>query len=637
MPSRHTQRLVGLTLLMLLIGVAAACAPAPAPPPTLAMLPTNTPIPTVVIPTPIPTLPPTFTPVPTSTPAPTRTPRPTATDLPDTTDADCAALLAIAAETMTNFCAQSPVDEVCYGSALLSANTFTNEANRLRGVGDILPIDDITWLNTAPIELEGAIYGGAIARLGNDLNGPYEGRDALTLMMLGGATVENLVPNTVLQQEIIDAQPANNRDELELPFTRISITTESAAETCAFVPNGVLLQAPRQSRLTVNGTDLDFNGTLWITASAREMTVSNLNGSATWFVGPYLRELPLGTGASIPLNLDLTPVLDAPPTVQSLQPVQMRGLFEGDTALITALPQPISAPAYLQEEELVRVSTYNGNWRMGVEIKQLAGIYSAGTPLNDDLIQQAIGACPWPGVSLLGQTVDTDISINQSADQQSLFMQANYPGLSFPTVWTRTPDNPNVYSGEFVATDGGRYVHTISFNSEMAFVWRVEMSGLTGGVCDSGTLEASGTRMDVPAPTPETRIGGGVPSQTWQVTLNADTYFIPDNQPLPDCDEAATYNLPVIQTLISTQRDDANGTLAIQTSFQEDTPMPPALTVSPNNPNVYLGEITQDNTRYVHRVTATESALTWRVMIQSLNGACRLGSFEANGFPFDAS
>lgn len=630
---------VWLVWLIVLVFGLTACAPsntATASVPTLAVLPTDIPIPSATpLPPVLPTLPPTFTPIPSNTPAPTATRRPSQTPAPDTTEADCFDLMQVASEALVGLCGNMPRGEACYGSALVTADVFTSDDVRLmRGPGSLAPLSAIINLNTSAMDVEGAIWGTSFLRLTDDAIGAMPDDASLNVLLMGGVTVENLVPSLTLQIQNREAQPANNRTPIEPPLIRSKIRSDNAPAACPFVPNGVMLQAPRLSRLSINGTDIEFDGTIYVTGQANgEMTITTLEGITRWQVGSNLRDVPVGVTASIALDRDLLPANPNPPQVRSIDIQLQRGLFEGANNALTVLARPVESPNYIPPEQLALYTSYTGEWRVAMDIKQLAGVYSAGTPLTDGLYQQAQDICPWEGVSLLGQTVEQNAVINLTNADQNMFMTTTYPGVQFPTVWERVAGQTNQYRGEFISADGGRYIHTLAFQSMTDFTWRVEMSNITPNFCSSGIVEGIGTRISAPTPTPNASIAGGTTAQTWQVILTAGGFSVPSSQVIADCSTAASYQPPLVQTLINTSIDPNTNTLTLQTAIP-DFPLPPLFTATAADPNTYLAEVTRDNIRYVQTIRVGTNDVAWRVMVHSLDSNCRLGSFEAVGAPF---
>src|SRR5215204_288858 len=187
----------------------------------------------------------------------------TATAMADR-NASCQALIDRTIQASDNFCADTASNTACYGNNTLRAELGANTTRRFAERGDIIPVNELSRLSAAPLNLDNDEWGIAVFNVIANLPRSLPG-ETVTMVVFGNATLDN--------QSV-------GSDSLESFY----FSSELGQIVCEKIPfDGLMITSPDGSgvHFAVNGAELTLIGSASITAIKNgEMEVSVYEGSA---------------------------------------------------------------------------------------------------------------------------------------------------------------------------------------------------------------------------------------------------------------------------------------------------------------------------------------------------------------------
>ncbi len=184
----------------------------------------------------------------------------------------CPALVQRALQMVSSICSDQSRNSACYGHQLVRAQFVDNQPPGIFDAeGDIVPIELLRSIKTAPLEAGLLIWGVSILSLQADIPGTLPGQNAI-LMLLGGAEIESAIQPgklsgaavtpvsiSAVRQDVLREQPASDANLVQ------SITLGTPMLADARTTDGSFL------RVTVDG---DFG---WLDAGATNIDPTILN------------------------------------------------------------------------------------------------------------------------------------------------------------------------------------------------------------------------------------------------------------------------------------------------------------------------------------------------------------------------
>lgn len=629
--------IVGLILLL------AACQPGPEQLvvlPTQAALPTiptatETPIPLPTS-TPRPTLPPTFTPTFTPTATASRTPTIPPTEDRTRIERACSRTLDAALLQLARGCDGTEPGHICYGSPLVTADNYPDiaEPDALLSVEDTAPLSHILRVQTSRANLQGETMGTAYVQFGGDVLDAPRNQPVLAMALLGGATLVNRIPSETEQAEFAARFPADAPPPPPPPpMTRLGLVTGSPSIDCNDIPSGVLLQTTAPARIDINGSLLDIEGTVYLTAPQNgPMRVVSLEGETRWYVENVRRNLPPGTEATADMDVNgdafglISPLDVANPQTLSL-------LLDGPArAVFDALYRPIPMPEPPSPVDLLALNGFTDEWEISTTVVQLTGLYDDDDPVNEVLTREVLDSCQWQGAWLVGAPSLLDARLQMDADEQFISIESFYPDTPFPARLERFNVDEPLYRGGAINDLGASFNHSLRFTSPTTFDWRVEVSGFPGTSCTGGVVQGEGRRVAraVNDTLLQTSLIGA-----WEVGLAEDINVeVAAAGALPICGGPSIFpDLPE-SALFSVLVEDRSEWVRITTLFDE-VAFPDQLDQSENDELLYAGAIKRDGFEYLHEVRFTnDQVFLWAMVVRDISNDCRLSGLEGLGVRF---
>jgi hypothetical protein len=293
-----------------LLIVLSACASPPAQEqtlPTLAVLPSTTPVPTVI-------------------PATSTTASTVVPTQPPTEALSCPKLVSDAMALVAGNCSDLNRDQICYGNVLLDvlprddAPAFTFEQS-----GDITNVVNIASLRLSSMSLENQAWGVAMMKILADVPETLPGQ-GVTFLLFGDVQID----------------PA---DEAGYgPMQAFYFKTGFNDRPCAEAPDsGLLVQTPQgttEISLLVNEVQIELASTVYLQAQPNgDMRVNTVEGAVTVSAFGVTQPAPAGTFVTVPL--DANGAASAPP-----QPPQPYNASDLAALPVQVLPDEIAiAPA----------------------------------------------------------------------------------------------------------------------------------------------------------------------------------------------------------------------------------------------------------------------------------------------------
>jgi hypothetical protein len=276
------KRIIMRRLLLLLI-ILAACSPAPSQEqtlPTIAVLPTGTPVPTLVA----------LVATVQASPTPT---------LPPTEALSCPKLVTDAMSLVAGNCADLNRDEICYGNVNLNIEPHSNApAFTFEKTGDITDISNIANLRLSSMDLTQNAWGMAMMKIAANVPETLPGQ-GVTFLLFGDVEIE---PSDTEGYGTMQA---------------FYFKTGFRDRPCAEAPDsGLLIQTPRGTTkisLLVNEVQIELGSTVYLQAQPNgEMRVNTVEGSVIVSASGISQPAPAGTFVTIPL--DTNGIASGPPS-----------------------------------------------------------------------------------------------------------------------------------------------------------------------------------------------------------------------------------------------------------------------------------------------------------------------------------
>jgi hypothetical protein len=299
----------------------------------------------------------------------------------------CTAIMQEAIRLVGTSCAATARNEACHGYFRVEAKLTQPDPTFTFGVGDIIAIEDLRALTTAPLNEALNEWGVALLRLQVNLPDALPGQN-VTFLVLGDTRIS-------------DQGGAS-------PMQAFRLETGVRGISCAEAPSdGLVIQSPQGNQLvkmTVNGIEIETSGTAFVQAVAGEsMTITALEGMVQVTVGDEVQTVLPGTAIDIPMSEALVPVgsasearaislADVPPLPSALLPRDVTIanpafplLLTGDVAIRPpALPPDQGMPLALATS--IALGTPVADLAAsagGVDVPLLATSIALGTPAAD--------------------------------------------------------------------------------------------------------------------------------------------------------------------------------------------------------------------------------------------------------------
>lgn len=213
-----------------------------------------------------------------ATSVPSPTPAPTLAAL------SCDDLVTTALNKANQVCSKLGRNQACYGNNLIDAELQPNATGTFSKAGDIVSVDFIRKLTTAPLDTSKQVWGIAIMKIQANLAESLPGQN-VTFLLFGNAELENITPQ--MQAVVLK-------------------TGVGGAPTCTNAPKSALvLQSPEgsQATMTINGASISLGSTAYLTAEANsELTVATIEGSAVVSAANITRVVQPGAQVHLPLG-----------------------------------------------------------------------------------------------------------------------------------------------------------------------------------------------------------------------------------------------------------------------------------------------------------------------------------------------
>ncbi len=178
--------------------------------------------------------------------------------------------------------------------------------NAIAPIGALVEVGAVDAIRTPPIMTESNSLGVAWLRLDAPLN--------VTMLVIGAVTLFDVTPPDFP------------------PWTSSLIMTDAAPPNCAAAPrNVVILQSSGQTQMAINGTSLNFNGTLLVAVNDDRTIFITLSGQATVQAAGQIQQPLPGQQVSVghpPGNVSAVTTPPSPPA-----PL--------DTTYLSNLPVPL--------------------------------------------------------------------------------------------------------------------------------------------------------------------------------------------------------------------------------------------------------------------------------------------------------
>jgi hypothetical protein len=296
----------------------------------------------------------------------------------------CTAIMQEAIQLVGTSCAATARNEACHGYFRVEAKLTQPDPTFTFEVGDIIAVEDLRALTTAPLNEALNEWGVALLRLQVNLPDALPGQN-VTFLVLGDTRIS-------------DQGGAN-------PMQAFRLETGVRGISCADAPaDGLVIQSPQGNQLvkmTVNGIEVETSGTAFVQAVAGEsMTITALEGMVQVTVGDEVQTVLPGTAIDIPMSEALVPVgsasepraislADVPPLPSALLPRDVTIanpafplLLTGDVAIRpTALPPDRGMPLLATSIALGTPAAALAASAGGVDVPLLATSIALGTPV----------------------------------------------------------------------------------------------------------------------------------------------------------------------------------------------------------------------------------------------------------------
>ena len=209
---------------------------------------------------------------------------PTPTTAPTLSALTCDDLVTAALNRANQVCDALGRNQACYGNNLIDAELQPNASVSFTKEGDVVNVDLIRRLTTAPLDTTKQVWGIAIMKIQANLPDTLPGQN-VTFLLFGNAVLDNITP----QMRAVVLK------------TGVGGTT-----SCTNAPKSALLmQAPEgtQATMTINGASVSLGSTAYLTAEENaELTVATIEGSAVVSANNVTRVVQPGAQVRLPLG-----------------------------------------------------------------------------------------------------------------------------------------------------------------------------------------------------------------------------------------------------------------------------------------------------------------------------------------------
>ncbi len=254
------------------------------------------------------------------------------------TTLNCDDLVTTALNRANKVCTTLGRNQACYGNNLIDAELQANATTTFSKEGDIVNVDLIRRLTTAPLDTTKQVWGIAIMKIQANLPDTLPGQN-VTFLLFGNAVLDNITP----QMKAV-----------------VLKTGVGGATSCSEAPkSALLLQAPEgtQATMTINGASISLGSTAYLTAEENaELTVATIEGSAVVSSFNITRVVQPGAQVRLPLGDGL--LVSGPPSEP--EPFDLQEVGQAPLPLlerVVQLPQPIAPAARPTNTSIPVVST----------------------------------------------------------------------------------------------------------------------------------------------------------------------------------------------------------------------------------------------------------------------------------------
>ena len=218
----------------------------------------------------------------------------------------CQAILEPLWTAASSACINQPSGFVCNGGAPPAAEPAGLVGNALASVGALVEAGAVDAIRTPPISTESNSLGVAWLRLDTPINA--------SALIIGAVTMFDVTPPDF---------PA---------WTSSLIMTDATPPNCAAAPrNVVILQSGGQTQLAINGTSLNFNGTILVATNNDQTIFMNLSGQVVVQAAGQVQQPLPGQQVSVGHPSGNVSAVTSPPT----PPAPL------DTTYLANLPVPL--------------------------------------------------------------------------------------------------------------------------------------------------------------------------------------------------------------------------------------------------------------------------------------------------------
>ncbi len=240
----------------------------------------------------------------------------------------CDDLVTAALNKANQVCTTLGRNQVCYGNNLIDAELQANATTSFSKAGDIVKVDLIRRLTTAPLDTSKQVWGIAIMKIQANLPDTLPGQNVIFLLF-GNAVLDNITPQ--MQAVVLK-------------------TGVGGSTTCSNAPKSALLiQSPEgsQATMSINGASISLGSTAYLTAEENaELTVATIEGSAVVSSANITRVVQPGAQVHVPLGGSDGLQVSGPPSQP--EPFDVQAVGQAPLPLLerqVQLPPPIAPVA----------------------------------------------------------------------------------------------------------------------------------------------------------------------------------------------------------------------------------------------------------------------------------------------------
>lgn len=209
---------------------------------------------------------------------------PTPTTVATSAALSCDDLVTTALNRANQVCDTLGRNQACYGNNLIDAELQPNSSATFSKEGDVVNIDLIRRLTTAPLDTTKQVWGIAIMKIQANLPDTLPGQN-VTFLLFGNAVLDNITP------------------EMRAVVLKTGV---GGTTSCTEAPKSALLmQAPEgtQATMTINGASVSLGSTAYLTAEENaELTIATIEGSAVVSANNITRVVQPGAQVRLPLG-----------------------------------------------------------------------------------------------------------------------------------------------------------------------------------------------------------------------------------------------------------------------------------------------------------------------------------------------